>query len=146
MTSSKAPQIKDFRHRVILCSARENVTEGRLLLERSGVYEAWAAIKQVKDWQRSREGAPFQLAEPTATHKICMRYNHTVALSVGAWLFEERQLSAPRWFKIIGVDTYENRGMFWKLMCRIAEESDDASHPTAERPVPSAFEPVRQRT
>ena len=136
--------ISDRKHRVIVCSQRDDVdAEGRLMITRVGAVEGWAAIEPVKAIRYSKEGVSQQSKTFEPTHNVIMNYNPDVNISVSAWVYEHRLKSPPRWFKVISVTNVDECSQFMKLKVRLVEANDDVETPVDEDKEPSAFGPVK---
>lgn len=138
-----AYSIGDLNKRVIIVSSHEDVSDGKLLIKREGAYACWASIKDAASYNKDRQGAIFQQPHEKRTHKMCIRYRQDISISVGAWVFEERLKSAPRWYKIIGQKDEGGAGQWWIFDLRLHTESDSEGRPQAPAPDP-LFSPVTQ--
>jgi head-tail adaptor len=126
-------QISALRHKLILCSQRDEVAEGEFSYKRHVVAEGWAAIEEKAASGFSPRGASMNESRSKRTHIITMRYRWDLNISLTAWLYEQRLKSSPRWFKVLKVGQVEKGGnQFFRFDCRLVERSDDAAQPTTE--------------
>lgn len=123
-------QISDLRHRVSLCSQRDEVNGGEYYLARGVVAKVWAKIEAKAASAFSPHGMAMNTSRGQRTHIIWMRYRYDLEITAMAWVHEERRRSPPRWFKVLKVGQTEKAGnQFYKLECRLVERSDDAADP-----------------
>lgn len=138
----KKPPIADFAHRLTVCSMDDVIVSGGVMtLERVGVYDGWAAIVPKKGSMFSRSGGAIKESRDKPNHEIYMNYRADLDISSAAWLFERREIAAPRWFKVLDVieDSANDVTCF---ACRLVERSDLATPPSvAPDAAPSMFEP-----
>lgn len=126
--------IAKLRHRVHLCSQKDVVQDGMLLLNREGVMSMWASIEEKAASTFSPHGAAMLDAANKRTHLVMTRYHRDVDVTALAWLYEARLKSAPRWFKILKVAVTEGKGnQFFKFECRLVEAVAEVE-PVAEKP------------
>jgi head-tail adaptor len=125
-------KIADRKHRVIVCSQRDDVDEGSLVVTRVGAITGWAAIEPVKASRFSRDGQAISTRTMEPTHDITMNYNPDVTLSLSSWVYEHRLKSPPRWFKIISVTNVDECSQYMKMRCRLTEITDEAIEPVEE--------------
>lgn len=128
--------ISALRHRVILCSQKDVVSEGaELRLVRNGVVVTWAMIEPKKGSSFSPTGMAVKDSRNMRTHQITMRYRPDLVITLYAWLYEERLVSPPRWFKVLSVSETETGGapMYMFDVC-LVERGDDATRPAEAGP------------
>lgn len=126
--------IKDFSHRVAVCSMSDIVDEaGEMRLTRKDVYHCWAKIIVSVSSMFSKEGQAVKQGRNERTHKIVIRMNRDIDFTVAAWLFEERLQSPSRWFKVLSYQEQGEAGEYLELECRLTERGADAAKP-AEAP------------
>jgi head-tail adaptor len=127
--------IRDFKHRITLCSASDVVTEGgTMVLSRVAAWDAWAHIEESRGSFFSRDGYAVKEQRDQRSHKICIRYRTDKEISGAAWIYEQRAKSSPRWFKVLSVCDKGEMGRFWQLECRLVERSDDVVKPVEAKP------------
>lgn len=127
----KSPLIKDFRHRVHLCSQKDVVLDSDMLrLSRTDVYACWANIVASKGSMFSSEGYNLD-KKPVRTHKLTIRYNRNVDFTQAAWFYEERLQSGARWYKALGWTELEERGLYLVFDVRLVDRGFEAIEPTA---------------
>lgn len=139
---SKRPSIADLKHRFTVCSQSDVVLiGGDLSLSRTGLYEGWGSLEFSRGSFFAKNGAAVEESRNSPNATIRMRYRTDILISSGAWIYEARLKSAPRWFKILSV--VEDDCNFFVFKVRLVERGDDVLEPrTAEDPKPSAFAPV----
>lgn len=124
--------IASLKHRIALCTMHDIVDKnGTMELAREDVFQAWAAIENKKGSSFSRAGYTVEEKQDVQTHEIYLRYRRDFEISNMAWVFEERAVSAPRWFKVLKIKDAGEKAQFWCLSCRLVESSDDATFPVA---------------
>lgn len=116
------------KHRIVVCASRDNIESADTVsIVRRGVFEGWAAIELKRSSSFSREGFSIQQGSEIATHYVTMNYRPDVDITNAAWLYEERLVSPPRWFKIIRYGELDAR--YWRFEVRLVEKSEDAPRP-----------------
>lgn len=125
-------KVSDFRHMLILCSQNDVVMKnGMLAVKKIGVMPVRCKIEQKASSMFSPHGATMKDSSDSRTHQVTMRYHPEINISAMAWLYEERLISPPRWFKILKVGQTEDQGsLFYIVDARITERSDFAATPT----------------
>lgn len=121
-------KIREFRHRLRICSEKDVVNNGNMSLSRDDIYSGWAKIEPKKSSQFAGNGVA--ISGDARTHKIYMNYRRDMQMSGKAWLYEERLQSAPRWFKILSVI---DDGCYWCFDCKLTERGDGLIPP--QKPV-----------
>jgi hypothetical protein len=123
--------ISSMRHKLLLCRQQDVVLAGGdLTLGRQEVAWVWAQINEKAASTFSPHGAVMGDSRNVRTHQIMIRYRPLLNLSIMAWLYEERRISSPRWFKIIKVGQTEVSGtQYFNLDCRLVERGDDIGAP-----------------
>ncbi len=125
--------IKDFKHRVAICSMNDIVTEaGEMRLTRKDVYHCWAKIVVSVSSMFSKEGQAVRQGRNERTHKIVIRMRRDIDFTVAAWLYEERLQSPPRWFKVLSYQEQGEAGEFLELDCRLTERGMQAAEPAEQ--------------
>lgn len=126
--------IASLRHRVKMCSQKDVVNDdGFLILNREGVLDMWASIEAKAASTFTGQGATTKSSRGKRTHKITTRYHRDLHVSNLAWLYEERRISAPRWFKILKVVQSETKGSEYFIFdCQLVERGDDLTSPHVE--------------
>ena len=118
------------KHRIVVCASRDNIeSSDTVSIVRRGVFDGWAAIELKRSSSFSREGFSIQQGSEVVTHFVTMNYRPDVDITNAAWLYEERRVSPPRWFKIIRYGELDER--FWRFEARLVEKSEDAPKPKA---------------
>lgn len=132
--------IAAMRHRVLLCTQKDIVTEGTTdwKIIREGVLPMWAKIEEKAASTFTNRGATTDEAR---THIIMTRYRSDLNVSNMAWIYEERLKSSPRWFKILKVGQTETKGQpYYKFEVRLIERDDRVAAPVEQdstvRPMP----------
>lgn len=119
--------IADRSHRVTICSGQDVVNEaGELRLTRVGAWDCWASIVARRPSAFSAAGYAIKEPRESASHEIAIRYRTDKLISAGAWVYEARRKSAPRWFKVLSI---RQEGEELILSCRLIERSDEALAP-----------------
>lgn len=127
--------IAEKKHRLVVCSMKDVVVVGEgLRLTRKGIFSGWAKITPKSPSPFAPNGSAFPQSTEKQTHEICMTYNPHVEISTAAWLFEERRISSPRWFKVLEYSEINDCGKYWKFKCRLVERGDDISRPAEVAP------------
>jgi head-tail adaptor len=123
--------ISALRHRVVLCSQKDVITShGSLTLIRKEVMATWASIEAKRGSMFSPNGQAMMDNRNERTHIIKIRYRPDLEVSSYAWIYEERRISPPRWFKILTVDqTEDGCSPCYEFGCRLVERSDEAQRP-----------------
>lgn len=120
------------KHRIVVCASKDIVeSSDTVSIVRRGVFEGWAAIEMKRSSSFSREGFTIQQSSEYVTHYVTMNYRPDVDITNAAWLYEERRMSPPRWFKIIRYGELDER--FWRFEVSLIEKSEDAPEPKAPR-------------
>lgn len=125
---AKMITISDLKHRLVVCSMDDVIMSatGTYQLARKGIYTGWADITPKTPSTFAVNGFTVKESRDKPTHEITMRFRPDVEISSAAWLYEERRISAPRWFKITQVIEKDPWFCFY---CRLVERSDDATPP-----------------
>lgn len=122
--------IADFKHRLVVCSVDDVVNApDSISLVKKGMYAGNAVIETKRSQTFAANGTTFQDKQKQVSHRITMNYRPDVEISNAAWLYEERRLSAPRWFKVVAVREESGNDCF-VFDCRLTERSDDAAPPS----------------
>lgn len=122
--------IREFKHRVALCSMKDVVEEGGIMtLTRQDVYHCWAKITVYLKSLFSKEGYSIKQNENDRTHHIFIRNRRDIDITSAAWVYEERLQSPPRWFKVIGIFDQSEDGEYIAIDARLVEKSMDISPP-----------------
>lgn len=133
--------LKKFKHWMQVCSARDVIVGDQLQFSQKFIYEGWAMINPRRQQTFSAEGHSVMEEKDRRTHFIHMRYNPNVEITTSAWIYEERRLSPPRWFKILfSGDEYED-GRYFKFDCRLMEAGDSIIEPSDQNipGIPNGF-------
>lgn len=138
--------LRDLKHRVELCSAKDVITDGEIRLSRPAVFSRWAMIYEKKASMFGTSGYAIMQDRDTKTHEMVIRYDPTVNISSAAWIYEDRGVSSNRWFKVLAIKEKEVQRNKWLcLECRLVERGDDVVPPVADQPEPSlAAKPLPQ--
>lgn len=117
--------IGSLNRKVLLCSASDVKEGGTLLLIREGVRGVFCNIAPSSSsgvlWAASGRNV-----EDQPTHKITMRAMPDLEITRTAWLYEDRRISAPLWYKVLQVQETEN-GQWWIFRARLDSRSDKVS-------------------
>lgn len=124
--------IAKLRHKINLCSQKDVVVGSEIKLIREDILATWAMI-EVKKGSMFVNGAAVRDNRNARTHCIYIRYRSDLEITGYAWIYEERHLSPPRWFKILTVQETESGGSpLYEFDCRIVERGDDLAEPVEE--------------
>jgi hypothetical protein len=135
--SKRNTHIPALKNRITLCSMQDIVDDGGTmqLTRTAALKTVWADVQptkpnffSTKPSFLSVEGRGIIDDANKPTHTIYMRPNHTLNLTTAAWVYEERRVSSPRWYKIIGM-LEEETGT--EITCRLVERSDTLTKPVA---------------
>lgn len=121
--------IADLTHRVLLCRAEDTVQDGVLSLKRNAGVTAWASIREFRGQMFGGGGQVIQEGRNAASHYITFRHRADIQISAMAWIYEDRRLSPPRWFKVLGVNDYLEQATFSRVSARLVEEGDAIAAP-----------------
>ncbi len=127
---NKAIRIRDLRHAVLLCSAKDVVVDGMPEITREIKDHIFAAIKPKRKSSYGRDGATTD-SRDRYTHEILFRYVEGVQIQETAWIYEDRGADIPRWFKVLETeDDYDKaQNQYFCVRARIVESSDDLTVP-----------------
>jgi len=140
-----APSISKLKHFVTMCSMHDVVTQdGMMSLSREGIFSTWAEILPKRATQFGVSGYAIQEPKASRTHIIVTRYRADVDISSAAWFFENRRLSPPRWFKIIGGVEYSECGLFFISDVMLIERGDLVTRPSSPEKNPLIGSPLPQ--
>lgn len=104
MAIKNTPGIRDLKHRVALCSAKDVVTDtGSLVITREDVLETWAKIESRVESQFNKQGDNLDAKRTPRTHVITIRFRRDIDVTSTAWIYEARAQSGARWFKVLGI-------------------------------------------
>lgn len=125
--------IGKFRHRVVICSQTDVVTENcEMRLTREGIYGAWAMITPKAFSMFSQQGDAVLDPSLRRSHIIVTRYNSLIDITATAWIYEKRLKSSPRWYKVLSVgDEFEN-SQFFQFNVKLMQSTHDAIEPSGE--------------
>jgi hypothetical protein len=132
MKDPGAPNLKELKWRIALCTQRDVVVNGSTMeLRRVGVILGWARIKSYYGLPAfvGHQGFTIVDAATRATHAITVRMGYYLDYASAAWVYEERLISPPRWYKILG---FSESGNWVTLTTRMVEKSDDALPPHSD--------------
>ena len=101
---------------------------GVIRLTRRAVLPMWASIEPKLGSTFSPAGFAIMEPKDVQSHLIVIRSYRDFSLSSAAWVYEEREQSVPRWFKILKVKDI-NDERFTQLSCRLVEKNDIISKP-----------------
>lgn len=122
--------IKNYDHKVALCSMNDVVDEGGTMrLTRKEVLLTWAKIEVRRGSFIGAAG--FSIMQPLdrRTHIITLRHRVDLEITSAAWVYEARLKSAPRWYKVLEILNDDGKDIL--VYCRLVEESDKAETPVA---------------
>jgi hypothetical protein len=126
----------DLKHRIELCSMREEVVNGATMeLKRHAIIKCWAMIEHQYHMPSFMYHNGYAILEnrERPSHVITVRNGLGVDISSAAWAYEERLKSAPRWYKILG---FVEQGNWLSLYAHLHEKSDEAANPVQHDIVP----------
>lgn len=116
------------KNRILVCSSADVVSnKSTMTLVRAGLFSGWAYIKPKKGSQFTRDGYTYGQKNEFVTHTITMNYRPDVDITTAAWLYEDRRLSLPRWFKVLNVMETDPRE--WVFEVRLTEKSETGAVP-----------------
>jgi hypothetical protein len=122
-------KIAKLKYRVALCSMKDVVeSDGTMSLTREGVTWTWAAITSAVNLPSFMGVSGYAVLESTSrmTHKIVTRALPHLDITSAAWIYEERGISAPRWYKFLGVAESD---CWWSFSVHLVEKSDNVQPP-----------------
>lgn len=123
-------RISDLKHRVTLCSARDETANSvEILLKRVGVFNAWAAIAPVRG-QFFAGGYAEKESRENYSHNVWIRFRPGIDITAWAWVYEHRP-SGARWYKVLSVEEVKESGRFWRMQCRLSQKGDDVVEPAS---------------
>ena len=100
-------------------------------LARKEAASFWAEVLPVRASAFSPNGAAMNEARSILTHRIKIRYQYNLNVSVMAWIYEARLKSSARWFKILKITQTENKDFEYLIFdCRLVERGDDIVAPS----------------
>jgi hypothetical protein len=126
----------DLKHRIELCSMREEVVNGATMeLKRYPIVRCWAMIEHqyYNPSFISPIGYAILESRERTTHIITVRNGLAIEVSSSAWVYEERRKSPPRWYKILG---YSEEGNWLSMHTHLIQKSDEAVTPVQHTLVP----------
>jgi len=107
------------------------VSPSEFRLARKEAANFWAEIVPVRSSAFSPNGAAMNEARSTLTHRIKIRYQSDLNVSIMAWIYEARIKSSARWFKILKVTQTEDKTFEYLIFdCRLVERGDDIIAPS----------------
>lgn len=133
------PKISDLRHRIAICTMKDVVEkDGTMSLLRNPVALTWGWImgQQTVPSFLTQGGYAYLEKFDRITHRIMVRIQLDIDYTAAAWVYEERRVSPPRWYKVVGTFEFE-RWIF--LNCHLQESSDKVQPPTG------ALQPVNSK-
>ena len=106
---------------------------GRMALTRKEVVETWARIRPFATFGAKGafiSQAGYHVLDPHLhqSHWVTIRVQHRVDITAMAWVYEERRLAMPRWFKVLGIIELEDN-RWADIAVHLHERSDEASKP-----------------
>lgn len=114
---------------------------GVMTLTRRPVAWLWAAVTSTsRPSYQARSGySVMENRDFWYTHRIVVRSESRVEVSAAAWVYEERMISSPRWYKVLGWQ--ESDCSCWlTLECRLMERSPDV-----QPPAPTVLSPMTSK-
>src|SRR5262245_61687782 len=107
MTQKGAIKISDLSSRIALCTMQDVVEQkdGQMELRRKEVARLWACIRA--NTYTSSFLSPYgYYAKPEKadlqTHTVTIRRRTYLEITSAAWVYEERRITAPIWYKVLG--------------------------------------------
>lgn len=123
--------IKDLRHKVWLCTAKDVVAApGEIEIARQPVLWAWARIQPKRGQQFAASGFAAHDEAERPSHEITIRFRPDVDIRSTAWLYEERPQSGRRWYKVLEHRDSEC-GRWVLLRSRLIEKGGIAQAPNS---------------
>jgi head-tail adaptor len=135
-------QIATMKDLIYISSMKDDVENGQMVFRREGALRCWARID---DWRPSYiapTGYTVENPEHKKTHEIYIRYRTDFIFTTGAWIYNERLKSAPRWFKILGSNDVDEAGRFTCFWCELMQHSDSANQPQPPKAEVLAVKPL----
>jgi len=138
MTQRQTVKISDLNSRVAVCSMKDVVEQnGQMELRRKEIATLWACIRPNTTSMSfiSPYGYATMETADRRTHKIYIRRKTYLDITTAAWIYEQRRITAPLWYKVLGF--YEED--CWLIMpVHLQEHSDQAQPPVGDlQPQPS---------
>lgn len=131
MTQRNSKGISTLRDRIKICTMQDVVIDNdRMELSRVSAIESWAGIEQKSGSNFTTEGYAVKPDVEKQTHIITIRTRYDVDYTTAAWIYDQRRLSAPRWFKVL---KYTEKMQFTIFSCRIFERSSNAIKPVEQQ-------------
>lgn len=124
--------IRNMRHKLVFCTARDTADGGVLYQARDIVFTTMGGIETKKTSMFSKSGMAILEEKNRPTHNVYIRNNPMFNLSSAAWVYEEFRKSSPRWYKLIGVAELTDDMKFLKIQVNLAERGDDLRKPVDE--------------
>lgn len=124
--------LASLKHRITLCRQEDVVVSpSEFRLARKEAASFWAEVAPVRSSAFSVNGAAMNEARSILTHRIKIRYQYDLNVSIMAWIYEARLQSSARWFKILKVTQTENKDFEYLIFdCRLVERGDDIVAPS----------------
>lgn len=124
------PTIADLIHKVALCSMDDVVEKnGVMSLTRVDAFRCWARIDLITTSLFSKEGFSVGETKEKRSHRIVIRGRTDTLISSAAWVYQEKLISQPTWYKVLGTGDVHGDGRFTFLDVRVYEVSDNAAKP-----------------
>jgi head-tail adaptor len=138
MTQRETIKISDLSSRVAVCSMKDVVEQnGQMELRRKEIAKLWACIRPNTSTMSFMSSYGYAVLEPAdrKTHNIYIRRKTYLDITSAAWVYEQRRITAPLWYKVLGF--YEED--CWIVMAtHLQERSDQAQPPQGDlSPQPS---------
>lgn len=100
-----APKIAHLKSRIALCTMEDVVVNnGDMELRRKEVAWLWARItaSPIVMSDLSPYGYPVKENFDRQTHRVMIRRQTYLDITSAAWVYEQRRITPPRWFKVLG--------------------------------------------
>jgi len=111
--------------------------DGQMELRRKEIATLWACVRPNTTTMSfiSSQGYAIREAFDNRTHNIYIRRKTYLDISSAAWVYEQRRITAPLWYKVLG---YYEEDCWIIMIVHLQEHSDRAQPPTGDlRPQPS---------
>ena len=132
MTQRRTVRITDLNSRVAVCSMKDVVEKnGQMELSRKEIATLWACIRP--ETSAGSFLSPYGYAtlerKDLRTHKIFIRRKTYLDITTAAWIYEQKRITAPIWYKVLG---YYEEDCWIVMPVHLQERSDEAQPPVGD--------------
>ena len=117
-------RVAEYRHKVTLCRARDQVVGQDIFVARDEIFTANASIVAVRG-SYFLNGFAVDEGRNLYSHNVFLRVDPKYDITGSAWVFERRVKTPSRWYKVLSVQDSKEDGYEWRLLCRLVQKSDD---------------------